>query len=235
MTAQLEIQNGTVYDSGDIREIWRPVYDYWNRRPRSYPTMVPKWANGTTTTERVTRKRGVKALPITPIRVRGYAPSKTTAIADCRTDRQAEIVMLKIRSPHTLPQSSLIALAQCLDNDESSVSRAALIRIIKAICKWMGMVDCGAPIDDKGVDHGRLVDDYKLRLRYSDAVTKDVAAHTKRVDVLLRRDKLIGKRGSFVKRVRVLRLKMEQAQEALENLDRKVVNYDKQLEDLNGS
>jgi septal ring factor EnvC (AmiA/AmiB activator) len=54
------------------------------------------------------------------------------------------------------------------------------------------------------------------------------------VDVLLRRDKLLAKRNSHVKRIDCLRRKVAESEADLKDLDRKVANYDKQLEGLYG-
>lgn len=181
---ELEIENATVYNSDDIRAIYKAIYAYWNALPKTYIGIWKK-SGGTEVSYEYKRKR--EDLLTCPIFVRGYSPTKAEKYGAAYYDSVRGGVILKIQSPKKLPQSALVALAQCANDDGSSLDRRVLVSLVNMIRISCGLRDA----QDTGDHDSRIVADFKLRLRYG---AKPDAAEIKRQktkDLLLRHTKLL--------------------------------------------
>jgi len=225
MTTELKIQNGTVYHSDDVEEIFRAVYTAYNALPETYEFLTFDYVGGQKVEVLKKLKRRKHDLPEVPIRVRYYNPKDAEVVADCFHDTEGNIIVLKIRRPNKLQQSSLVALAQCADEGDPSVSRRALVRLVATICTTRGLNDMAKSAES-------VVAAFALKLRYGAKVSERVVRQQKREDLLLRLKKQQSTLQNCEWNASVLRNKVEKAEAKCDDVRRMIAVLQRKLGEL---
>jgi len=233
LLAQVDIQNATVYDSDDIRAIFRAITDYSNALPRKYMSWRLDYSASPAVEVPCEYKRRGASLPDCPIRVRSYSPTNAQNYGDFYHDTEGECFIFKIQPPRKLPQNALIALAKCADGSEPSIDTRVLVALVNLIRSKRGLLDLNDANGRETSNHGaQIVAEFKLRLRYGDKLDATECKRQKIKDLVLRHTKLLKRRTWKLNEIYEVEKVLTRKRAEETDIKRKITDIERKLNEL---